>query len=205
MPDEPESLIPIVEDERAKYPTPIPNDQLGELMNAIALRGGSGWGLAAKSTGAHTVQPVTGTLVSRDVLIHAPSALMYDVLQDVAGEAIPQWLLVGDQDMEWVAPVVTEVDPDVRGNPWPCFDDGRAPVLAMSPEGPQPNGVWSEWMTVAYPAHVDMKIDGTHTPLGGALSSHFRNLYRANSERGLVTMCWCVFENKGDQADALFI
>ena len=203
MPDEPASLLPIVREERAKYPTPIPNERLGELMNAIALRGGDGWGLAAKDTGAHTVQPVTGTLVSRDVLIYASSELMYDVLQDVAGAAVPQWLLIGDQDMEWVVPIATEVDPAVKGNPWPCFEDGRAPVLAMTPEGPQPTGLWTEWIMNAYPEHVVMKIDGTHTPLDGALTSHFRNLYRANSERGLVTMGWCVFENEGGPADAL--
>lgn len=201
--EEPESLLPIVKEERAKYGTPLENLQMGELMNSVALRGGSGWGLALKETGNHTVQPVTGTRVSRDVLIHAPSDLMYDVLVDVAGAGTPAWNLIGPADMEWVAPVATEVDPDVKGNPWPCFEDGRAPVLVMTPEGPQSDATWSEWMLNAYPEHVAMLADGTHTPLDGVVTSQFRQLYRKNSEAELVTMCWCVFENEGDADDAL--
>jgi len=102
---EPESLIDTVEQERDKYDDTLTNPQMGELLNNVAWRHrDAGWVLAGKDTGAHTRQPHTGTPISRDVLIHVPSARMYDVLADVAGEARPQWLYVGPVDYPVVHP-----------------------------------------------------------------------------------------------------
>jgi len=90
-----------------------------------------------------------------------------------------------------------------RGKPWPCFPDGRAPVLAMTPTGEQSARVWGEWRENAYPKLVTMGIDGTHTPLKGWVPPDFRDTYRDNSERGLVTATWCVFEGDGGPREAL--
>lgn len=92
-----------------------------------------------------------------------------------------------------------------RGAPWPCFADGRAPVLAMTPTGEQSADVWNEWWINAYGDLVAMGVDGTHTPLAGRLFPAFRDLYRANSNHGLVTACWCVFEGEGGRAEALVV
>jgi len=92
-----------------------------------------------------------------------------------------------------------------KGKRWPCFPDGRAPVLAMTPTGEQSARVWDEWQAAVYPALVQMKIDGTHTPLKGELIPSFRQTYRNNSKRGLATAVWCVFENDGGPAEALAV
>ena len=135
--EEPESLLPTVKQERAKYPTPVPNDELGTLLNTVAWQHrAEGWGLAEKFVGARSVQPHTGTFVSRDLLIHRPSSLMYDVLQDVAEAAVPVWNLVGSSDMPWVAPV----DPDDGTSRPPLSRPARWPSAAPYPQmvyGPQ--------------------------------------------------------------------
>jgi hypothetical protein len=92
-----------------------------------------------------------------------------------------------------------------KGKPWRCFADGRAPVLAMTPTGEQSARVWGEWQREVYPALAQMGIDGTHTPLKGELIPSFRQSYRDNSERGLATAAWCVFENDGGPAAALAV
>ncbi len=108
----PESLLKSVAEERGKYGTPLKNHEMGELLNNVAWQHrADGWGLASKVAGAHTIQPGTGTLVSRDLLVHGPSATMYDVLSDVAGEARPAWQGPMPQDMLFVEPVGTSPPP----------------------------------------------------------------------------------------------
>src|SRR5687767_3084868 len=77
---------------RKAYPTPMSNDQLGELLNAVAWQHrAEGYGLLAKPNGAHCLQPRTGTLVSRDILMLAGSGRIFDVLIDAEGKATPTW------------------------------------------------------------------------------------------------------------------
>ena len=104
---DPDSLLESVRDERAKYGTPLKNAEMGQLINAVAWKHrADGWGLAAKSTGAHTKQPRTNRRISRDLLVHQPSEQMYDVLIDVAFEARPGWGGPMPMDMVFVAPVL---------------------------------------------------------------------------------------------------
>lgn len=77
---------------RKTYPTPMSNDQLGELLNAVAWKHrAEGYGLLAKPNGANCLQPQTGTLVSRDILMLAGSGRIFDVLIDAEGNATPTW------------------------------------------------------------------------------------------------------------------
>lgn len=131
---EPDSLLPTLEELRLNYPTPIMKSQLGQLLNEVAWKHRSlGWGLAAKSVGEYTTQPHTGTKVSRDLLIHQPTQLMYDVLQDVTnGVAKPMWGAPLDADLPWVGPV----DP-IGPNPdlppeWPS--EAPYPQLVYGPQ-----------------------------------------------------------------------
>lgn len=214
MLDEPESLLPIVREERAKYSTPIPNEQLGVLLNAIALRGGEGWGLAAKSTGAHTAQPVTGTLVSPDLLIHAPSNIWFDVLIDYENAATPSWQNHGQATMEWVAPVPTDA-PDLTGKLWPFFADGRAPIVVMTPTGNaeestpgappgelDPDEVWDGFLEQYSEVVITPGWDGTHTPIQNTWRSQIRELAKLNRDNGKVSAFWCV-DQHDSEAEAM--
>ncbi len=128
-PPMPENLLDDVRAERAKYPTPMLNEQMGELVNAVAWNHrADGWGLAGKSVGARTKQPHTGIEISRDLMIHKPSRRMFDVLRDVEGEAEPSWNDVGAMDMPFVVPVDPdggEPDPDPDPDPEPSGEYER--------------------------------------------------------------------------------
>jgi hypothetical protein len=127
--DEPDSLIEIVREERARYDTPMREPEMGVLLNAVAWQARvDGWGLAHKPTGAHTLQPRTGIRVSRDLLIHRATRRTYDVLANVEGDAkkgpqaAPTWNYVETGILDWVAPVEpdgVEPDPDPEPEPAP--------------------------------------------------------------------------------------
>jgi hypothetical protein len=77
---------------RKTYPTPMSNDQLGELLNAVAWKHRSeGYGLLRKPSGANCRQPQTGIMVSRDILMLAGSGRIFDCLIDSDGKATPTW------------------------------------------------------------------------------------------------------------------
>ena len=77
---------------RKNYPTPMSNNQLGELLNAVAWQHrAEGYGLLAKPNGSNCLQPQTGTLISRDILMLAGSGRIFDVLIDAEGKATPTW------------------------------------------------------------------------------------------------------------------
>jgi len=129
-PGEPASLLDTVKQERARYGTPLTNDEMGELLNEVAWRHrDDGWGLAAKSVGAYTAQPRTRVGISRDLLIHRPSGRMYDVLADVEGAAFPAWQDQGLADLPWVPPVAP------LGGPEPPQDEPEPPT---PPDDPAP-------------------------------------------------------------------
>lgn len=118
---------------RPSYPTPMSDRQRGELLNAVAWRHrADGWGLLKKPSGAHVLQPQTGTPVSGDILcrIEAPNLVLFDLLKDGEGAGTPTWGKKKPlQDLSrWVAPL----DPkafifDVNGDALP------PPVLPPPP------------------------------------------------------------------------
>lgn len=77
---------------RPNYPTPMSNDQLGDLLNAVAWTNRiGGWGLLSKPNGSNCRQPQTGTFVSRDILMLKDSGRIFDCLIDAEGKATPTW------------------------------------------------------------------------------------------------------------------
>jgi hypothetical protein len=79
---------------RKTYPTPMSNDQLGELLNSTAwAHREDGYGQLEKTTGANCRQPQTGILVSRDILCLqvGRELVLYDCLIDAEGLAKPVW------------------------------------------------------------------------------------------------------------------
>jgi hypothetical protein len=95
---------------RKGYPTPMSNDQLGELLNAVAWQHrAEGYGLLSKPQGANCLQPQTGTLIARDILASA-AGKHFDVLVDAEGAARPVWQDKGAyQPSRFVSPVDSTV------------------------------------------------------------------------------------------------
>jgi hypothetical protein len=121
-------------DLRATYPTPMSNDEIGALLNAVAwMFRADGWGLLKKPTGAYCLQPVTHIRVSRDILcrIEGPDLLLFDALRDSEGTGVPTWGRKKPlQDLtRWVAPVGSGVNPPP---PEPDRPEPR-PVAALKP------------------------------------------------------------------------
>lgn len=102
---------------RPLYPTPMSAVELGSLLNEVAwTHRNEGWGLISKSSGANCPQPVTGTLISKDILMHYPSTHIYDCLIDSDGAATPTWQDKGPFD---VARFVLSVDAGTHPSPGP--------------------------------------------------------------------------------------
>ena len=118
-----ETLVEI----RPEYPTPMSNDQLGEMLNRVAwIHRSDGWGLLAKPDGASCKQPVTGTKIARDILCIINPNIHYDCLVDAEGQAKPIWQNKGSYlTQRFVSPVDPSavVPPDNGGtnpdNPCP--------------------------------------------------------------------------------------
>lgn len=79
---------------RNKYPTPMSNAQLGQLLNETSYaHKNEGYGMLRKETGSNCPQPVTGILCSRDIICIVVGAdlVLYDCLIDAEGKATPTW------------------------------------------------------------------------------------------------------------------
>ena len=128
---EPTSLLSTVKAIRAKYGTPLQNEEMGMLLNEVAwIHRVDGWGCAQKPTGKHTIQPTTGIRMSRDLLYHKPTEKLFDVLADVEGEARPVWNEVeNDGKLPWLAPIVPEGTPDPDPDPQPDDLEQRVAML----------------------------------------------------------------------------
>src|SRR6185503_15368261 len=100
---------------RKTYPTPMSNDQLGLLLNAVAWHHrGEEYGLLSKSTsGAHCLQPRTGISISRDCLAHEPTGMHFDVLVDAEGSAKPIWQAKGPWPKGRVFVPAIDIDVDL--------------------------------------------------------------------------------------------
>lgn len=107
---------------REGYPTPMSNDQLGQLLNAVAwAHRDEGLGMFGKPTGANCRQPRTGTRISRDYLVYQDGR-GYDVFVDAEGKATPVWGREHAMDVRrWVAPVdvTVELPPSLPEPPRP--------------------------------------------------------------------------------------
>lgn len=135
-PTMPESLLPLIEAERAKYGAGLTNDECVALLEAVASQS-PGWGLLHKPNG-NNGRRRDGTLCSVDHLVYAPTLKGLDVLSDAGagGPSTPQWN--GNAD-EWeqfpvdrfVAPLTSHPDPEPGPTPEPPpTPDPPAPVPA---------------------------------------------------------------------------
>ena len=124
-----ENLIETVRQVRAKYGPQMSHDECALLCNEVAWRHrASGWGLSRKTGGTRGRLP-NGTEIAHDILHHAPSNELVDMLTAAGAESAPAWQPVGppqSPDRTWVAPV----DP---------ASFGAAPV-APQPVAPAPAG-----------------------------------------------------------------
>jgi FG-GAP-like repeat len=126
------SLLPTVERIRSEYPTPMSAAQKGEMLNRVAFEHrAQGWGLLAKSGGSRCPSP-QGVDISCDILVHAPSAWIFDVLVDQDFAATPAWIDKGPCDSGcplFVAPIGTAVAPTSSGDvPAPGDYDGDGQI-----------------------------------------------------------------------------
>jgi hypothetical protein len=87
----PTSLLPDLQEERKKYGTPMTEEELGKLLNAVAWNNRSdGWVLVGKASGTNCPSPA-GPRISCDFLLHRPTLMGYDVLIGQEAEATPTW------------------------------------------------------------------------------------------------------------------
>jgi len=95
---------------RLTYPTPMRNEQLGQLLNAVAwTHRDGGYGLLKKPSGANCQQPQTGILISRDILGWRDGSI-FDCLIDAEGKAEPTWGRKNPVDpSRWTPPVDASV------------------------------------------------------------------------------------------------
>jgi hypothetical protein len=123
------NLIESIREERRKYGAVMGHDDCALLCNAVAWRHrAEGWGLSRKTGGTRGRLP-NGTEVAHDILHHAPTNELIDILTAAGAESQPAWQPVGppqSPDRTWVAPV----DP---------ASFGSAPV-APQPVNPAPAG-----------------------------------------------------------------
>jgi hypothetical protein len=105
-----QSLLPEIKAERAKIAGVPSEEQLAEMLNAIAWRNrAAGWGLSRKEGGNRCVSPLVGSIAC-DILHHKPTNTLYDVFGAVGdvGGTRPQFDPLGppaSPDRVWVAPV----------------------------------------------------------------------------------------------------
>lgn len=124
-----QNLLQSIRDERRKYGATLSHDECALLCNAVAWRHRfDGWGLSRKTGGTRGRLP-NGVEVAHDILHHAPSNELVDILTAAGAESQPAWQPVGppqSPDRVWAAPV----DP---------ASFGAAPV-ASQPATPAPSG-----------------------------------------------------------------
>ncbi|KKL47222.1 hypothetical protein LCGC14_2337700 [marine sediment metagenome] len=89
-----------------------------------------------------------------------------------------------------ITKVVNPVQPGLNLNWWPCFEDGRAPIVVMSPTAAMSPTLWKAWLHDYVPTVIAPGWDGTHTPLQGKWKGKVQALARKNGLNGLVTSLW---------------
>lgn len=130
-PPPPLGQLSIVQEERAKFGTPLTNDQLSLLLTRIVRRLGPDWGLLRKPGGRNC--PYPGGPISCDVIVRRSSPLeAFDVLADSEGEARPVWSRlepINEVD-RFVAPSEPGPDPDPGPPPPPNSGPDLSPIIA---------------------------------------------------------------------------
>lgn len=126
----PDNVFAALQQERAKYGTPMTNDQCVDLLNTVAYQFASaGWGLYKKPSGNNGIRS-DGTPCSVDFLVLSPSAAGFDVFTDAGGATTPQ--RGGEPELmdlsRWVAPI-----PPAASEPAPTPTPTPTPVPAPTP------------------------------------------------------------------------
>jgi len=102
-----ENLIETVRQVRRQFGPTMSHDECARLCNEVAWRHrASGWGLSRKVTGTRGRLP-NGTEIAHDILHHAPTNELVDMLTAAGAESAPAWQPVGppqSPDRTWVAP-----------------------------------------------------------------------------------------------------
>lgn len=108
---QPESLLPDLQAERAKYGATMTDDECVELCNAVAWKNrAEGWGLNQKTSGTHG-ERYDGQGCAHDILHHQPTNGLYDVLIAAGAASTPTWGYLGtnqNSSRPWVAPIIPE-------------------------------------------------------------------------------------------------
>lgn len=103
-----QNLLDSIREERRKYGATMSHEACALLCNAVAWRHRfEGWGLSRKTGGTRGRLP-NGVEVAHDILHHAPSNELIDILTAAGAESQPAWQPVGppqSPDRTWVAPV----------------------------------------------------------------------------------------------------
>lgn len=123
----PDSLLPHLQAERAKYGAGLSNTDCVAVLNAVAY-GNPGWGLLSKPGGNNGTIDGLGAFVSVDHLVYRPLMRGIDVLSDAGngGPSTPGW---GDVDSGELFPADRFVAPIApQGQPAPVPDPPPAPT-----------------------------------------------------------------------------
>lgn len=122
--------LQIVQQIRAKYPTPL-GDQHAAFLVEVACA--TGKGLLRKPGGTNIPLP-DGTRVSQDIVMDR-SGLHWDILVDGEGQAIPTWNLVTEpptvDPARYYGVSCSEPGPEPEPEPDPGHDDDLAKLQAQ--------------------------------------------------------------------------
>lgn len=136
--------------ERSKYPAgKITGAQIGAIVNAVALKHvNEGWRVMRKDGGNHCPQPITGTALSCDILLHPPTGTWVDVLSDAEGDgsgiAAPSWQAHAGGDMSMaLLPVETGVNPP-NPPPIPPITPVPVPIPSLDLSGIYSRLEWAD-------------------------------------------------------------
>lgn len=103
-----ENLIETIKQVRQSFGPVMGHDECALLCNVVAWRHrASGWGLSRKVSGTRGRLP-NGTEIAHDILHHAPTNELIDILTAAGEKSEPTWNPVGppqSPDRTWVAPV----------------------------------------------------------------------------------------------------
>lgn len=133
------SLLPTIQQVRAKYDATMTDDQCAMLCLEVAwLHRYEGWGLSIKPNYKNSTLP-NGAKVAHDILHHRPTNTLYDILIAAGKQSSPTWNNVGapqSSDRVWMAPYNPGEFSEVPLSPpsagvFPGFYDHRGPVLPL--------------------------------------------------------------------------
>jgi hypothetical protein len=140
-PTMPDSLLPDLQAERAKYPERLQDpEDAADILNAVAWKHrGDGWGLSAKPSGNNVFSEAHGKLIAYDILHHKPTNTLWDVATGEWEVMQVQWahqpIHHNDPNRPWLAPVepVGEPVPVPVPTPEPTPTPAPVPPVDLTP------------------------------------------------------------------------